>query len=67
MRNILNSIIILLLKRGDEEMMAKLRAIEIMKQETMEDAKAVYERVPRLLKEKVKVILTDSGMGEVVE
>lgn len=67
MRNILNSIIILLLKRGDEEMMAKLWAIEIMKQETMEDAKAVYERVPRLLKEKVKVILTDSGMGEVVE
>ena len=48
-------------------MMAKLWAIEIMKQETPEAAKAVYKRVPRLLKEKVKEILIDSGMEELVD
>lgn len=48
-------------------MMAKLWAIEIMTQETMEGAKEVYGRVPRLLKEKVKKILVDSGMGHLTE
>ena len=48
-------------------MMAKLWAIEIMKQETMEGAKEVYNRVPRLLKEKVKAILTESGMEEITQ
>lgn len=48
-------------------MMAKLWAIEIMTQETMEAAKEVYARVPRLLKEKVKTILIESGMGEITE
>lgn len=47
-------------------MMAKLWAIEIMKQETVEEAKAVYTRVPRLLREQVKQILIDSGMEELV-
>ena len=35
-------------------MMAMLWAQEIMSVETMEEAKALYERCPRLLKEKVK-------------
>ncbi len=48
-------------------MMAKLWAIEIMTQETMEAAKEVYARVPRLLKEKVKTILIESGMEEITQ
>ena len=48
-------------------MMAKLLAIEIMTQETMEAAKEVYGRVPRLLKEKVKTILIESGMEEITQ
>ena len=48
-------------------MMAKLWAIEIMTQETTEAAKEVYDRVPRLLKEKVKAILIESGMEEIVQ
>ena len=35
-------------------MMAKLWAMEIMNQETAEEAKAVYKKVARLLKAKVK-------------
>lgn len=49
-----------------EEMMAMLWAQQIMKQETVEDAKAMYARAPRLLKDKVKKILIDSGMEELV-
>lgn len=45
-------------------MMAMLWAQQIMAQETTEEAKAMYARVPRLLKEKVKQILVDSGMEE---
>lgn len=48
-------------------MMALLWAQQIMKQETLEEAKAMYARVPRFLKEKVKQILIDSGMEEIVE
>lgn len=49
-------------------MMAMLWAQEIMDQETVEDAKKMYdERVPRLLKTKVKDILVRSGMGEITE
>ncbi len=48
-------------------MMAKLWAIEIMTQETMEGAKEVYGRAPRLLKEKVKTILIESGMEEITQ
>ena len=33
----------------------------------VEDAKKMYERVPRLLKTKVKDILVRSGMGEITE
>ena len=45
--------------------MAKLWAQEIMYAETMEEAKALYERCPRLLKEKVKAILVKSGFEEI--
>ena len=48
-------------------MMAKLWAQEIMYAETMEDAKALYERCPRLLKEKVKAILIKSGFEEITQ
>lgn len=57
---------ILFFMRKDDFMMAMLWAQQIMKQETMEEAKAMYQRVPRLLKEKVKQILIDSGMEEIV-
>ena len=55
-----------ILSKEDEQMMAMLWAQQIMKQETLEEAKAMYARVPRLLKEKVKQILIDSGMEEIV-
>lgn len=48
-------------------MMAMLWAQEIMSAETMKDAKALYERCPRLLKEKVKAILIKSGFEEIVQ
>lgn len=48
-------------------MMAMLWAQEIMSCETTEDAKAMYERCPRLLKEKVKDILIKSGFEEIVK
>lgn len=67
MRKLLTNLILLLMRKDGIEMMAKLWAIEVMSQETVEDAKAVYNRVPRLLKEKVKAILIDSGMEELIE
>lgn len=48
-------------------MMAMLWAQEIMSSETVEEAKALYERCPRLLKEKVKTILIKSGFEEIVQ
>ena len=48
-------------------MMALLWAQQIMSQETLDEAKEIYARVPRLLKEKVKKILVDSGMEEITE
>lgn len=57
----------LLFGKEGRTMMAKLWAIEIMTQETIEAAKEVYNRVPRLLKEKVKAILIESGMEDIVQ
>ena len=48
-------------------MMVMLWAQDIMSAETMEEAKALYERGPRLLKEKVKAILIKSGFEEIVQ
>lgn len=50
-----------------EHMMAMLWAQEIMSCETTEEAKAMYERCPRLLKEKVKAILIKSGFEEITQ
>lgn len=52
--------------KEDKLMMVMLWCQQIMKQETLEDAKAMYARVPRLLKEQVKQMLIDSGMEEIV-
>ncbi len=67
MRKLLINLFLLCTGKDGIEMMAKLWAIEIMSQETTEEAKAVYARVPRLLKAKVKAILIDSGMEELTE
>ena len=48
------NLIIMLLSKGDKEMMAKLWVTEILSKDTIEEAKEEYNRVPRLLKEKVK-------------
>lgn len=47
--------------------MAMLWAQEIMSAETTEDAKTLYERCPRLLKEEVKAILIKSGFEEITQ
>lgn len=64
MRKLLTNLILLLMRKDGFEMMAMLWAQQIMMKETVEEAKEMYERVPRLLKEKVKKILVDSGMQE---
>lgn len=67
MRKLLINLFLRFTGKDGIEMIAKLWAIEIMNQETTEEAKEVYARVPRLLKEKAKKILIDSGMEELVE
>lgn len=64
---IITTIILMMIRKDEQEMMAMLWAQQIMKQETTEEARVMYERVPRLLKEKVKQILVDSGMEELTE
>lgn len=59
--------LLLLFSRKEDFMMAMLWAQQIMMQETEKEAKELYARVPRLLKEKVKKILVDSGMGNLTE
>lgn len=58
MVTILTNLFILLQNNGGKEMMAMLWAQQIML------GKKTYDQVPRLLKDKVKEILEDSGMGE---
>lgn len=53
--------LILFLNRKDDFMMAMLWAQQIML------GKKEFKDVPRLLKESVKEILVDSGMGELAE
>lgn len=48
-------------------MMAMLWAQEIMTAETTEEAKALYKRCPRLLKDKVKDILVKAGFEEITQ
>ena len=67
MRNLLTNLIILFLGKDGKRMMALLWSQEVLMQETDEEAKAVYARVPRLLKEKVKQILVDAGFEYLTE
>lgn len=67
MRKLLIKLFLLSIGKDGIRMMAMLWAQEIMNQETAEDAKKMYARVPRLLKEKVKDILIQSGMEEITE
>ena len=61
MITLLTNLFILLQNSGGKEMMAMLWAQQIML------GKKTYDQVPRLLKDKVKEILEDSGMGELVK
>ena len=56
----MRSLILILMGKEAREMMAMLWAQQIML------GKKTYAQVPRLLKEKVKEILIDSGMEELV-
>ena len=56
----LNLFGLLIVSRKDEDMMAMIWAQQIML------GKKTYEDVPRLLKDKVKEILIDSGCEELV-
>jgi hypothetical protein len=60
MVTLLTNLFIMLQNNGGKEMMAMLWAQQIIL------GKKTYEQVPRLLKDKVKEILEDSGMGELV-
>ena len=61
MCNLLTNLMIMITGKEGKEMMAMLWAPQIML------GKKTYEQVPRLLKEKVKEILADSGMEELVK
>lgn len=57
---LLTNLFILLQNSGGKEMMAMLWAQQIML------GKKTYAQVPRLLKDKVKEVLIDSGLEELV-
>nr|DAJ01876.1 MAG TPA: hypothetical protein [Caudoviricetes sp.] len=61
MVTLLTNIFIYIIGKEGKEMMAMLWAQQIML------GKKTYEQVPRLLKEKVREILEDSGMTELVK
>lgn len=48
-------------------MMAMLWAQKIMNAKTIEEAHALYRRVPRLLKDEVKETLIQSGKEELID
>ena len=58
MCNLLTNLMIMITGKDGKEMMAMLWAQQIML------GKKTYGQVPKLLKDKVKEILEDSGMGE---
>ncbi len=61
MDDLIANIMVFFMRKDGKEMMAMLWAQQIML------GKKTYEQVPRLLKEKVKEILADSGMEELIE
>lgn len=67
MRNLLTNLIIFVLGKDGKRMMALLWAQEVLTQETEEEARATYARVPRLLREKVTQILIDSGFEDLTK
>ncbi len=56
----------LLFGKGGELMMAMLWAQRIMSAPTLEEAHALWYRVPRLRKEKVREILIESGCEDLI-
>lgn len=56
----------LLFGKGGELMMAMLWAQRIMSAPTIEAAHALWNRVPRLLKERVREILIESGCEDLI-
>ena len=60
MVTLITNLFILLQNSGGKEMMAMLWAQQIML------GKKTYAQVPRLLKDKVKEVLIDSGLEELV-
>ncbi len=60
------NLIILLLGKDGKQMMALLWAQEIMAQETLEEAKALWKRCPKLFKEKVRKIIVNAGEEELI-
>ena len=60
MATLLTNLFILFTRKEGKEMMAMLWAQQIML------GKKSFDQVPRLLKEKVKEILIDSGMEELI-
>jgi dihydrofolate reductase len=61
MVTLLIDILLIFIEKEGKEMMAMLWAQQIML------GKKTYDQVPRLLKEQVKEILTDSGMEDLME
>lgn len=61
MDDLIANIMVFFMRKDGKEMMAMLWAQQIML------GKKTYEQVPRLLKVKVKEILVDSGMEDLVE
>ena len=57
----------ILFGKESETMMAMLWAQKIMNAKTIEEAHALYRRVPRLLKDEVKEILIQSGKEELID
>lgn len=57
----------LLFGKEGEDMMAMLWAQRIMSAETREEALELWNRVPRLLKDKVRKILEESGEEQLIE
>ena len=60
MRDLFINVLLLLCSGKEDDMMAMLWCQQIML------GKKTYAQVPRLLKEKVKELLIDSGMEELV-
>ena len=61
MDDLIANLMVFFMRKDGKEMMAMLWAQQIML------GKKTYEQVPRLLKEKVKEVLADSGMEELIE